>query len=196
MLFVGIYSSYSQYDYPGNEVTDDKEQPKKEKKAKNPEVSSRLFFGGNIGMSFSYYTYIQIAPTVGYKITPRLWVGIGPEYIYQSIRAINYQSSIYGIRNFASFAILNNINEVININIGSVFLYAENELLSIRPAYADSSGVLLERPRKWYDIVLGGFGLRIPLGDRAGLSLIALWGLNKNAEMLYSSPEIRMSFDF
>jgi hypothetical protein len=195
LLQIGISSILAQYDYPDSGVTEDKQRLKKEEKAKGLNAESHVFFGGNLGLSFGSYTYIELAPTIGYKFTERFWGGIGPEYMYFSYRDWNYQTSIYGFRNFASFAVLKDINEVINLNIGSIFLYAENEVLSIQPLVPDTSGYLVQGARNWYDILLGGIGIRMPIGNRSGISFIVLWGLTESASMLYSNPEIRLSID-
>jgi hypothetical protein len=194
-ILLGIVRLNAQYDYPGVDDSEGKQKQKKEKKDSGIQKESRFFFGGNLGLSFGSYTYIQIAPTIGYKVTPRFWAGIGPEYLYINWKDIDYKSSIYGFRNFASFSILKDINEVININISNIFLYTENEVLNIQTFEPDSAGHYYPSGRNWYDILLGGIGVRMPLGDRSGISLIVLWGLNRNAQMLYSNPEIRFSLD-
>ena len=180
----------AQYDYPGENV----QEHKARKKLRSED--SRLFFGGNFGLMFGrQYGYVEISPYVGYKITPRLWAGGGPKYMY--FKQGSLKTSIYGINSFASFAILDKINETTNLGIGSVFLYLENEVLSIEPIYYDLvSGYYYYDPRAWYDILLGGVGIRIPLGRTGGFSIIALWGLTDSAELLYSNPEIRITFDF
>ncbi len=191
LLFFGCFKSVTgQYEYPG-----EKTEERKNKKSKN-QNDSKIFFGGNIGLSFwTDYAYIELSPLVGYKITPRLWAGGGPKYMFIKQSSF-YQSSIYGIKTFASFALLDKINEVTNIGLGSILLYAENELLSIEPLYYNSSLGYYKGSRNWYDIVLAGFGFRFPLGDRLGLTIMALWGLTESAELLYSNPEIRLSIDF
>ncbi len=191
LLLSGCFKTVTgQYEYPGENTENGKN-----KKSKN-QNDAKIFFGGNIGLSFwTDYAYIELSPLVGYKITPRFWAGGGPKYMY--IKQSNYyQSSIYGIKTFASFALLDKINEVTNIGLGSILLYAENELLSIEPLYYNSSTGYYKGTRDWYDIVLAGFGFRFPLGERLGFTIIALWGLTESAELLYSNPEIRLSIDF
>jgi hypothetical protein len=195
----------AQYENPDETKTE--ENDLKKKKDKSPETTedekksgvlgeeSRIFFGGNIGLSFGTYTYIEIAPIIGYKFTKRFWGGIGPEYIYSKNMDLDLAMSIYGLRTFASFAVLDNIDEVINLNIGSIFLYAENEVLNMRPLYYDITGYYYLGDRGWYDILLAGVGMRMPMGSRSGLSIIVLWGLTESADMLYSNPEIRLSID-
>ena len=160
------------------------EQEKNPKLKRDPD--SKLFFSPRFGLAFrGDEIYLEAAPIVGYKIIPRFWLGAGPEYIY--FQSGSDHTSIYGATSFAYFAILDNIQEVTDLGIGSIFLYLENDILSIQP---------YGQERDWYDLVLGGMGLRIPIGSRMGISIIAMWGLNKSAELLYSNPEIRIMYDF
>jgi hypothetical protein len=179
-----------QYEYPGEET----KEPKR-KTSKTDE--SKIFFGGNFGLSlWGEYVYVELSPLIGYKITRRLWAGAGPKYMFIK-QSSYYQSSIYGIKTFGSFAVLDKINEVTNIGIGSIFLYTENEILSIEPLLYNSpiSGYY-KGARDWYDILMAGVGFRFPLGQRLGLSVIVLWGLTESAQLLYSNPEIRLSIDY
>jgi hypothetical protein len=197
-LLTGLEIIMAQYDYPDENDTTNKKEHKKNGKEKTGGLNSesRVFFGGNLGLSFGSYTYIELAPTIGYKLTERFWSGMGPEYLYFSRPDLGYKTSIYGFRNFASFAVLKDINEVIHINIGSIFLYGENEVLSIRPLMYNTIGSFYyQGDRSWYDLILGGFGIRMPVGNRSGISILILFRLNESAAMLYSNPEIRLSVD-
>lgn len=181
----------AQYDYPG----ETEEESKKEQK-RSKYQQSKFFFGGNLGLSFGTYTYIEIAPIAGYKITPRLWAGLGPKYMYLKQKSY-YETSIYGVKAFASFTVFKNLSETINIGIGDIFIYFENETLSLEQIYYDPvNSVYFKGDRNWHNIPLAGGGMRFPVGMRAGFSIYMLWGFTKSAELLYSNPEIRISFDF
>ena len=184
-----VTTSVGQYEYPGEET--------KEPKRKASKIDgSRIFFGGNFGLSlWSEYVYIELSPLIGYKITPRFWAGVGPKYMFIK-QSTYYQSSIFGFKTFSSFAVLDKINEVTNIGIGSVFLYAENEILSLEPLYYNPISGYYKDEREWFDIVMAGIGVRFPLGQRMGLSIMVLWGLTESAQLLYSNPEIRLSIDY
>src|SRR5688572_11858407 len=71
--------------------------------------SDRLFFGGNFGLQFGSYTYVDISPMVGYKITERLAAGVGATYIYYSVDDhvynLNYKTHIYGGSIFSRFRV-------------------------------------------------------------------------------------------
>lgn len=180
-----------QYDYPRESEDDAK---KEQKKSRYQE--SKFFFGGNLGLSFGTYTYVELAPLAGYKITPRLWAGLGPKYMYFKQKNY-YETSIYGLKTFASFTIFKDLRETINLNIGDIFIHVENEILSLEQIYYDPTNlVYFKGDRNWHDIILAGGGMRFPLGERGGISIYALWGFTKSAELLYSNPEIRIGFDF
>src|SRR5688572_8657909 len=42
----------------------------------------RYFTGGGATLSFGDYTFIQVAPIIGYQVTPRFAFGTGLSYIY------------------------------------------------------------------------------------------------------------------
>ncbi len=193
ILLLVLTNSYlvAQYENPG----ESEEETKKEQK-RSRYHDSKFFFGGNLGLSFGTYTYIEIAPLAGYKITPRLWAGLGPKYMY--LKQDNYyETSIYGLKTFASFTIFKNIGETIPINIGDIFIYIEDEILSLEEIYYDPINyVYYKGDRNWHNIILLGGGMRFPIGQRSGFSIFVLWGLSEDAELLYSNPEIRIGFDF
>jgi hypothetical protein len=159
--------------------------PNKKKERTKDDKGSKVFFSPRLGFSaWSSSMYFQVAPIFGYKFTSRFWLGAGPEYIY--LKEESLQAHIYGGTSFAYLTILDNIDEVIPLGIGSLFLYLENEVLSIKPISGE---------RKWHDLLLGGVGIRMPLRNRMGFSLIVVWGLNNASNMLYNSPEVRFMYD-
>ncbi len=192
LMLSACISAIAQYEYPdkSGESVDGKQ------KKKGWYKESKFFFGGYLGLSFGTYTYIEIAPIAGYRITPRLSAGLGPKYMY--IKESNYyETSIYGIKAFTQFSIFKNINETINIGIGDLFAYVENESLNIKPMYYDPySNSYHGGKRGWVNITLLGGGLRFPLGERAGFSILILWDISQNPYYSYSNPEIRLSVDF
>lgn len=192
-LFLLINSCLlAQYDYPGE--SEEEENPKEQKRSRYQE--SKFFFGGNLGLSFGSYTYIELAPLAGYKITPRLWAGLGPKYMYLKQRDY-YETSIYGMKAFATFTVFKDLSETLNIGIGDIFIHVENEVLSLEQIYFDPNNLVYYKgERNWHNIPLVGGGMRFPIGQRAGFSIYILWALSNSAELLYSNPEMRISFDF
>ena len=188
---IGLTSQLNaQYDYPGANDSDGTSS----KNRRDREGEPRIFFGGNLGLSFGSYTYVELAPTIGYKITPRLWAGLGPKYLYVKLKNY-YEYDAYGIKTFASFTILKDINETVNIGLGDIFLYAENESLNV-DLYNDQSNPPVYKGRGWVNITLLGGGMRFPIGIRGGFSFMLLWDVTQNPYYYYPSPEIRIVFDY
>ena len=126
----------------------------------------RLFFGGDIGLSFGTNTYINLAPVVGYRITNRLSAGFGPIYIFEKYRYYDIQTSTYGGKAIASFAVIRNVNQYLNIGIGNILLHAENEYINIQKLeYSTVTGKIYTLDeRLWIDNLLAGVGLNFPFG--------------------------------
>ena len=74
---------------------------------------SKLFFGGNLGLSFGSYTVIDVAPQIGYHFTEHFAAGFGVNYIYyhykddylqqsesQSYAGFNIFGRVYPIQQF------------------------------------------------------------------------------------------------
>ena len=99
-----------------------------DKESNNPYAGlpfkERLFFGGDLGLSFGDITYIRLAPIIGYNISPKLSVGAGPSYqYYKDNRFSGYQTSIYGGSAFGRYFVIENIflqTEVEVLNLESV----------------------------------------------------------------------------
>src|SRR5262245_45657526 len=51
-------------------------------KPDHPAWTSRLFYGGGLGLSFGSVESVYIAPLVGYHVVPRFDVGVQPFYLY------------------------------------------------------------------------------------------------------------------
>lgn len=195
VIFVLIMSAGyagAQYENPEGEIAaSDEGKTKKHSKY----AQSKFFFGGNLGLSFGTYTYIEVAPLIGYKITPRLWAGLGPKYMYEKYKPY-YETSTYGLKIFASFTVIKDISETINIGLGDIFFYAENENINAEIYSYPPSGGAYSEGRQWFNVMLIGGGMRFPIGGRSGFSLMVLWDITQNPYYSYSNPEIRIVFDF
>jgi hypothetical protein len=161
-------------------------------------VRQRLFFGGDLGLNFGTNTYINLAPIVGYRFTKRLSAGLGPIYIFEKNKYYNIRTSTYGAKAIASFAIIKNLSDYLNIGIGNIDLHAENEFINLQKMdYIPSTGqIYVLNERFWIDNFLAGFGLNFPFGDRAGINIYILWDITQNKYSPYSNPVMRLGFYF
>jgi len=161
-------------------------------------VRQRLFFGGDLGLSFGTNTYIHLAPIVGYRITDRLSAGLGPIYIFEKSNYYDYQTSTYGGKALMSFAVIKNMDEYMNIGIGQIMLHVENEFINMQKLdYVSSTGKVYARDERfWIDNLLAGAGLNFPFGTNAGINIYVLWDITHNQYSPYTNPVIRLGFYF
>ena len=165
-------------------------------KNEKPPISERLFFGGSFGLQFGTETYINISPTVGLWVLPRVAIAGGPSYIYYKSKYFDTETSIYGGRFYTQFLLIENLNNVLPVGLNTgIFLHLEDEALSYESAYwkyppYDSKRFIANN-------VLFGGGIRQPIGARSFLNITALWKIHDSGYSTYnSSPEIRVSFSF
>lgn len=144
---------------------------------------SRLFFGGGFGLQFGSVTLIELSPMIGYKVTPKFGIGLGPTYKY--FRYKDYyspstysQTNVFGGSIFARYFIFENI-----------FAHAEYESLFYNtkvPGYP--------KEMQQFNSLLVGGGYRQQIGANAGMNLMLLWNLNDTPNSLYTNPVVRIGF--
>ena len=155
----------------------------RQENAPTEKFSDRLYFGGSFGLQFGTQTFVEIAPIVGYRLTNRLYGGLGLKYQYYKYNDnyYTYSSNVYGGGPFAQFIVYEGL-----------FLHAEYEILN------------LEVPDLYYQhytrqniesIFLGG-GYRQMIGNRSSMDILLLYNINDNAYSPYSNPILRIGFGF
>ena len=177
-------------DSVGNNVT----IPEKQRKAP---VRKKLFFGGYLSLRFGTVTDIELAPIVGYQVSPRFSVATGIKYQYYRDSFYNYDTHIYGFKVYSRFNVIQDLNNIIPAGISmSIFIHAEYEGLSLESRYFDYGSQFPGQERFWLNTILVGGGIRQPLGPRAGIYFTILWNLNDNINSIYSNPIFRIGFSF
>jgi hypothetical protein len=148
-----------------------------------PGFLDKIFVGGGFGASFGKYTYINVSPIIGYRLTPRLSTGIRLMYQYttfdyfdyQDQRTKKYNGNDFGIGAFARFMIY-----------GPIYLQAEYEHLNY-----DGLSYSGNRSRDNFDSFMAGGGLAQPIGGKAFLFVTAMYNFsydNFNSTNLYRVP--------
>lgn len=139
---------------------------------------SRLFVGGNFGLSFGDYTFINVSPQVGYRFTNLFAAGIGVNGQYTSFRerygSETVSRSNYGVTGMNIFGRLYPIQQAfiqvqpeLNYIWGSRKLYNPDEKYSI-------NGKILP------SFLIGAGGI-LPMGNVGGLMVMVQYDvLNKN----------------
>ncbi|MCF8366542.1 MAG: hypothetical protein K9H16_12215 [Bacteroidales bacterium] len=155
--------------YSGNQ------QPKK------VNTLDKLYFGGTLYFTLgSGYTSIGVWPLAGYKVTPKLSVGIQPgyEYLKYNIYGGKFETSNYGVRIFTRYRI-----------IPQAYAHVEFADINYGQQYQNSAGDIVEE-RNWVPFLFVGGGLSQPLGGSAFAYVQVLYDVLQDKNSPYGSSEL------
>ncbi|MCC6601085.1 MAG: hypothetical protein IT223_10485 [Crocinitomicaceae bacterium] len=139
-----------------------------------PRFRDRLVLGGNLGGSFGTYTFLQIAPQVGYAVTDKWINGVGVNYMYYS--APGYiGETIYGGSLWTRYTI-----------VGGLFTTATYEVLN-RKVYDIPIGL----HRRNVNVLLVGVGYYSGGNNGLGIGIQILYDLIGDPWSPYQNPLIR-----
>jgi hypothetical protein len=143
-----------------------------------PTGASKMYYGGYIGATFGDYSSIEVAPRVGWHLSPVLSAGLGFSYEYlwadvngQNIDASNYGGSIFAIARVHP----------------KIFLQAEFEYMS----YENVGNVNSTDDRQWVPFLYLGGGFVQPLSPNVSLVASVLVDVLQDEHSPYDdwSPE-------
>jgi len=182
-LLTGLSASpvLAQYENTSGKTNEGKvnKQPKKQ-------MVQRWFTGGMIGGGFSSYNaYFEIAPIVGYRVTPDFHIGTRLTYIYESHRFmtnLNTEEHI-NLNHFGASIFLR------YLFFKFLFAHAEYEALNY-DFYNFSTG----HERQWVNSLFVGGGLYQSIGGRGFMTFAILFNLLDNSNSPYSNPIFRIGF--
>lgn len=140
-------------------------------------LTSRLFWGGNLGVSTGDVDYVEVAPFLGLHVTPRLSAGVSVLYRYRSDNRFDpdIDTSDYGGSVFAR-----------HVLVRPLFLHAEYEVVNFEYVRADRSTT-----RDVNEALLLGGGVSLPVGRRVSATLTALYNVLYDSDARdepYDSP--------
>jgi hypothetical protein len=165
-----------------------------------PDRKGKFYLVPELWLSFGTVTYVEVSPLVGYHVTDRFSVGLGPHYIFQSQRATplypyEYRTHSYGLRGFARFALITNAEEYLPIRLFSeLFAHAEYEGISLEKQYFYAPSYP-EDGRFIYQGFLVGGGISQRVGVFNSISIMVLWDLNESSRSPFSNPVFRIGFN-
>ena len=148
------------------------EEPKKKKS----KFKDKIYYGGNIGLSFGNYFMVGVYPMIGYKLTPKLSAGIKIAYQYISDKSNDnntYTASNYGGSLFARYRLIPQ-------------LYVHVEYAQMNYELYNSLG---ESNREWIPFLLVGAGYSQKLGGATYLNLQILFDVLQDSNSPYGSWE-------
>lgn len=128
---------------------------------------SRLFVGGNFGLSFGNYTFINISPQLGYRFNNYVAAGMGVNFQYiKDKRYIGtYSNSVAGMNLFGRV-----------YPIQQFFAQVQPELNYIWGKYDDGVDENSLNGKILPSLLLGAGGM-IPMGRSGGLVILAQYDL-------------------
>jgi hypothetical protein len=151
---------------------------------------NRLVFGGIIGASFGNFTFVQVAPQVGYMFNQYLTAGGGINFIFSSQKFANGDKYEYG------FAGLNVFARAFPVRF--LVVSAQPEINYSWGKYRFAGGAPDQKMDGMFvpSLLLGG-GLVIPTGGRGGMMLTMQYDVIQNERSPYgSSAFVNVGFTF
>jgi hypothetical protein len=188
-LFIFTTSLFAQVEEPVAPIQDEQKE-----KAR---FIDRLVFGGDIGLNFGTITYIKLAPDVSYHLTSRWTAGLGPIYIYENYKNVNFKTSTYGGKAVTSFTLIKGRENGGSLGIGNIVLHGENEVINVEQIFIDINTLTYYiGDRIWIDNLLLGPGLVQTISGRFSVSMFILWDVTQNDFSPYSNPTLKFGFNF
>jgi len=146
--------------------------PQKEKKFfADGRWRENLIWGGNFQAWFGNPTYIYLSPGIGYTFFEHLQLGIGAIYNHSSYqtRGFQYRQNIFGGHSYARFVFAENF-----------FLQFQFDKLKQPDVYS-----LDPDAKRWVNYMMGGFGLRQPMGENIALTTMILYNFRRDPLSIY-----------
>ncbi len=165
-----------------------------------PGRKGKFFLVPELWLSFGTTTHIEVAPLIGYHVNDRLSVGMGPHYIYQSVKATAYypnayKTHVYGFKGFARFYLVTHAEDFLPVKLFSdIFAHAEYEGMSLEKAYY-LPPYYPEDGRFIYNALLVGGGFSQRVGIYNSISFMILWNLNDSVSSPLANPVFRVGFN-
>jgi hypothetical protein len=155
---------------------------KDEKKNDSLSLNEKIYFGGDLSLSFGSSFYFSVSPEVGYKVLPRLHLGGGLYYMHSSSKLYNYSISVYGARAY-----------VRPFPLKKLFLQAEAEMLNT-PRWDQYTGYT--EARAFVPGLLAGIGYMEQGAGRLGFYVALLYNFTISDQTPYTNPVIRTGLVF
>jgi hypothetical protein len=180
LLSVVLVSNYANAQYGRERDRDEDQAPKK------GFDKSRLFFGGNFGLSFSSaYTLVNVSPQIGYHFNDYFAAGAGVNFIYSSEKyydnygndAFRYNYGVTGLNIFGRVypirQLFLQLQPEMNYTWGTINYYNPDSKQKLSPAFVPS--------------LLGGVGGAIPAGGNGAFLIMLQYDLLQQSRSPYGN---------
>ncbi len=165
-----------------------------------PDRKGKFYLVPELWLTFGTITYIEVAPLLGYHVTDRLSVGVGPHYLYQAQKATpyypySYKTHAYGLKGFARFALITNAEQFLPFRLFSeLFAHAEYEGISLEKEHYYTIPNSDEGRFIYHGVLVGG-GFSQRVGMFNSISFMVLWNINGSYNSPFSNPVFRIGFN-
>jgi hypothetical protein len=168
LFLLSVQVSFGQYT---SEESNEKTNPLSKLSFKD-----RLYTGGNIAFNATSISGIPIyffetSPFVGYKVNPKLSVGVGAKYIYIGSKQATFKYSVYGGNIFSRYKFTE-----------SLFAHAEFEVLR---AYNLGSNITSQNERATVPMLFAGAGYNYVIGGKLNFQIMLLYDFIDNINSPY-----------
>lgn len=150
---------------------------------------SRLLIGGSLGFSFGDYTFVNISPLIGYRLSPKFAAGININAQYASQRLKDNTGFTYERNNYSMFGggIFGRFYP-----FEQFFLHAQPEYNSITMKRSEYDYDPVVRSKRTYgapSLLLGG-GYAQPIGGNSALTIMVLYDVLQDKNSPYMNRPI------
>ena len=157
------------------------EGTKKRGGGRNSDWMQNVFVQPNFGFAFGSNTlYLNVSPTVGYRILEGWDAGFGINYIYSSTKAspgfYGYTSDTWGGNLFTRYLIKE-----------PFFVIAQYEFLGTKYSVEAPNNGNISPDREYYDAFLAGGGVMQPIGRNGAFVLSVLYNFNYDSNDPYGN---------
>jgi len=162
--------------------------PSKEKnkndKIKDDSWKEKIIYGGNFAFfANQQFSYIDISPLIGYRLTQSLLLAAGPVYN-------NYSTKLYGARftvDVYGFRCLARLYFLESFFVQTGYDYLNRKIFIIKNG-------LLQSDRVWFQNVWIGGGIRYAVVSNTYMFTTILYNLTQSPYSIYSNPMIQVGF--
>lgn len=145
----------------------------------------KVYVGGGLGLQFGNYTFIDLAPIIGYRFNTNISAGIGLTYkFFQDNRNTNYKTHIYGGSIFGNYVFTKNF-----------FAHVEYELINLDFIELNPNGSVFSKKRRDLSYLWIGGGYRQPVGANSYLVATILYNVLDTKGFFYPNPIYRLGFN-
>lgn len=124
----------------------------------------KITFGGNIGGGFGDPAFADLSPTIGYRVSEKLELGLGPSYSYFRFKNDNFRGDdhLYGGRIYSQFRVYKTLS-------------LRGEVESMRVGLADSTLNDGSNAKEWQIAPLAGASVQFKFLGRVNFQFTLLY---------------------